>query len=81
MTQQEDAMKTIYSHELGVERVEDIQDLDGHATVIVAVLRDDVQHPPHTMDDIEIIYCPSCGWLEPDEEHEEECNEDGLMLI
>jgi hypothetical protein len=73
----------IYSHEFGLEAVEDeaIQDIMGNATVLLAVLRIGIAHPPATLDDIAEVYCPDCGWLDPAEDtHEDGCNYDGAYL-
>ena len=74
-------MPKIYSHELGIEDCEDTDDLVDSCTVVIAILRDGVDHTPTHIEDISQVYCPSCGWLEPTQPHETACNHVGYMFI
>ena len=63
---------TVYSHELGIEHCIHREDIE-QASVVVAVLRQGRSMAPTTLEHIESIYCPSCGWMTPDESHINQC--------
>lgn len=75
-------MPKIFSEELGLEDCPERADLTDHATVVIAVLRDGIEHPPRHCDEITHVYCPTCGWLDPQAGvHMDDCREDGRVLM
>lgn len=74
----------IYSQERGLKKVDDeeIQALMTQSTVVLAVLKPFLNGVPTSMKDIDELYCPSCGWMDPEEDtHMNDCPYAGEGLI
>ena len=71
----------IYSQEAGIEYCPDLREIEGHSTVVVGLLKPGLRRPPQRKTEIVVIYCPNCGWIDPQVAHETDCPHVGHVLI
>lgn len=76
------SIRTLYSQENGLEVIDedDVSTLED-ATVVVAVLKRGIGHRPTRTEEIDVIWCPYCEWLDADDTHHPTCPHDGRFLI